>query len=204
MSGLYLLSGCLDGVSCFGSDASLGGEGYLLLSAVGYASYFVFGCEGAKHVTDPMNITDTNFFVATVISIIVAVSVETEYWVYPCTGITGNWLNILVAGQGEAIAWVLVALASTVLPASRIAAICVLESVVGAFFGYIFLDETLTWLQACGGLIMFCASLLTVLDVDHWFNDCYCCGTSVTKQHEYISIPADDEEYSEQTADRAQ
>lgn len=122
-----------------------------------------------------MALTAIDFFVVTVLSLMAAFIFEPHEWIYPFTRIRLNLLNICTVGTTEAAGFLFCALGQIVVSSSRTALILSLEALSGAFFGYLFLNETLTPLEMLGCVIMSSAFVVSaeewdLPDAQRWFN----------------------------------
>ena len=221
-TGLYLVSGCADG-TCFGSGIQVG-ELYLFGATLGITAKILsirFGGSGKSAIT----LTLISLVVTAVVTTTLSLIIETDDWVYPENGIRSNFFFIAAAAFCEAIAMVLQVLGLQYLSATRVTLICCLQSVAcelfadyffrccacvflifccsAAVFSYWILDETLTSLEIVGAVIMFSASVLSVLPVDETnFIEYVSCGgvkggpQGAAQGHEYTSVADhDNEEY---------
>lgn len=122
-------------------------------------------CDRGCKKCNCMVLTSIDFLVVTVLSLLAAFVFESHEWVYPFTRIRLNIINIITVGTTEAAGFLFCALGQIVVSSSRTALILSLEALSGAFFGYLFLNETLTPLEMLGCLIM---SSAFVVSSEEW------------------------------------
>lgn len=159
--GLYLMSGCAEQEVCIGG-AFKGGEVIMVLSMLCWIVTIMAGDAGAK-TTNVISLTYVDFFLCTLLTLFTALAVEPSYWVYPYPEIRRSWLIILLVACAEGMASPLCGMGQMYLPPARASLLMSMEAVSCAFFGYIFLRETLSWIELLGCLLMFVATLITTV-----------------------------------------
>ncbi|RYH28905.1 DMT family transporter [archaeon] len=157
--GLFLLSGCAGHEVCFGGAIKMG-EATVFVSMLFWVVSIMMSDVGSKKV-EVVLLTLVDFLTTTVITLLLALYMEPEAWVYPYTSIQRNIVSIIAVGFSEAVAFTLSTLGQMYTPPSRAALLFSLEAVVCAFLSYIFLNETLRPLETCGGFLMFSAALVS-------------------------------------------
>ena len=153
------MSGCAEQEVCIGG-AFKSGEAMMVLSMLCWIVTIMAGDAGAK-TTNVISLTYVDFFLCTMLTLITAVTLEPSTWRYPYTDIRESWVIILVVAVAEGMASPLCSLGQMYLPPARASLLMSLEAVSCAFFGYLFLKEILTWIELCGCVLMFVATLIT-------------------------------------------
>lgn len=157
--GLFLLSGCAGHEVCFGGAIKMG-EATIFVSMLFWVVSIMMSDVGSKKV-EVVLLTLVDFLTTTIITLLLALYMEPEAWVYPYTNIRHNMVSIVAVGFSEAVAFTLSTLGQMYTPPSRAALLFSLEAVVCAILSYIFLNETLRPLEICGGFLMFSAALVS-------------------------------------------
>ncbi len=135
--GIFILSGCTQ-TNCFNNFQW--GTFYIILAMLFIVAHTMLTARGMAAVgTTPIIIF--SFLFCAVASTILALIFETEDWVYPFTQLTENWGIVLLSSLFEFLMVVFLTVALGIISTSRAAIVMSLESLSGAFCGYIFLGE---------------------------------------------------------------
>jgi drug/metabolite transporter (DMT)-like permease len=159
--GVYLISGCMGTVSCFGSTQDAG-EIYVVGSVLFWVVNIMI-CDEAGKYHDSILLTLGDFAVVSLLTIVFSVWFEGGSWVYPFTNIIDSWPVILFVGFFEAFAYLLSTVGQIYVRPSRAAIIYSGESLFTSLGGYLFLGETLTPSEILGGGLICLSSMLTSL-----------------------------------------
>ena len=136
------------------------GELLVLISCLFWAVSILSSDAGAKRC-DCVSLTLVDFFIAGVVSLIVAVVMEPAEWSYPFTNIRNNWHFISIVGFTEGSGFTLATIAQMHVEPSRAGLLLSLETVSTALCGYLFLNETLTHIELLGCFLMFAATYIS-------------------------------------------
>jgi drug/metabolite transporter (DMT)-like permease len=177
LTGLYLLSGCLEAELCLGG--AIGNAEVICYISVLFWSASIMGSDiGAKKL-DVIDLLLVDFSVCTLCCITAAFLYESETWAYPFDAIRSNWFPIIAVGFSESGAFLLSTLGQMYTAPARSALLLSLESVTSCFFGFLFLNEHLTMVECCGCFLMFLSTLITSFTLSSTDND---------DKNEYTSI----------------
>lgn len=172
--GLFFISGCANNIGSSELDSSClsgaEGRGEILV----FISMFcwvvsILCCDICSKKVDCISLTSIDFCICTVLSIALALILEPEEWVYPYTSISNNWKSIVFVGFIKASAYVLTMIGQIYTTATRAALLYSMEGVFTAGLGYLFLNETLTYTELIGCLIMLIATILS--SINYTFSD---------------------------------
>ena len=100
-----------------------------------------------------------------VICILTSFFYESDQFQYPYTSIMNNVTTITIVGVTDGLAFLLASLGQREVKPSRASLLLSLESLSTLVIGYIFLNETMTYIELFGGLLMFLAVLLSTEDL---------------------------------------
>eukprot|EP01038_Epipyxis_sp_PR26KG_P004390 gene4390-6208_t len=182
--GLYLISGCAEADVCIGGAFGTG-EFLTFISVFCWVISLIGSDIGAKNV-DVLSLVTIDFAITTILTIILALIMEPEYWQYPYHSIRKNWIIIFAVGFTEANAFLWGTLGQIYTPPTRAALLFSLESVSCAFLGYIFLHEQLTYVELFGCILMFTSTIITSINFD-----CDCIS-SIFSNYTYTRINDND------------
>lgn len=125
----------------------------------------IISCDFAiKKGCSCISFTTIEFIVSTFFSVIVALTFESHFFVYPFTIIFKSWDMILLVGITEAISFLLGTLGQMYSSPSQASIIFALEGVFAAVGAYFFLGEILTLTELFGCFLMLSAALFISCD----------------------------------------
>mmetsp|Transcript_32538 Transcript_32538/g.46948 ORF Transcript_32538/g.46948 Transcript_32538/m.46948 type:complete len:399 (-) Transcript_32538:335-1531(-) len=159
MFGLFLLTGCAEAEVCFGG-AIRWGEVMVFISML-FWSASILSTDVASKRVDGVMLTLMEFVFTTIVVAIVAAFVEPQFLTYPFLSIRRNGLNICVLGFTEAMGFTLSTLGQRYTDSSRAALLYSLEGTFCSLLGYIFLHETLTYVELLGCALMLSSAVLS-------------------------------------------
>jgi drug/metabolite transporter (DMT)-like permease len=155
--GLFFISGCAEQDMC-GAIGS--GELLVLGSMLCWIVNIMIGDIGAKNL-DVFSFTLVDFFMCSVVALLLSFYFEPQEWVYPFRSITGNWVIIAIIGFTEALAFPMSTMGQMYVSPARASLLMSLESLTCALGGFLFLHEYLTGIEMLGCLLMFAATLIS-------------------------------------------
>lgn len=163
--GAYLLSGCAtDSPGCFSSGSTHFGDLIVILSMFCWV-FSIIACDVATNRgVDGVSFTVLEFFVCTVVTVILSRIFEPHAWDNIWASVSVSWSMVLLVGITEALSFLFSTLGQIYVDASKSAVIFSFESVVGAFGGYIFLGERLDTTELVGCFLMLFAVLFSTFD----------------------------------------
>lgn len=183
--GMYFVSGLGDShisnTNESWSETNGVSELIIFISMFFWSFSIMAGDRGCKKC-DVMTLTAIDFVVVTVMSLITSFILEPDEWIYPYTHIRANLTNVIAVGITEAAGFVYCALGQIVVNSSRTALILSMEALSGAFFGYLFLKESLSVLEVCGCIIVSFSFIISaeewdMIDVQRILNNWWYSGT---------------------------
>jgi len=121
----------------------------------------ILSTDVASKRVDGVMLTLMEFVFTTIVVAIVAAFVEPQFLTYPFLSIRRNGLNICVLGFTEAMGFTLSTLGQRYTDSSRAALLYSLEGTFCSLLGYIFLHETLTYVELLGCALMLSSAVLS-------------------------------------------
>lgn len=159
--GVYLLSGCSEiDTSCLGGAVGFG-ELCTLISVIFWVLSIInsdrVASQGAINV---INFTLVEFSIGSLLGILFAASIEGMQVAY----IYDSLPLIVSAGVSDGLACVLMTLAQRDVSSSRAGLLLSLEAVFSAATGFVFLNETLSYVELAGAALVLAGTASTNVD----------------------------------------
>lgn len=168
--GTYFVSGLADTNQETISETEGFSELIIFISMLFWTVSIMASDRGCK-ICDCIELTAVEFLCTTFFALLSSFLYEPEEWVYPFTHIRSNGFYIVCVGVTEALAFTFCSLGQMTVSSSRTALLLSFESLSGALCGYLFLNETLTWLEILGCALM---SISFLISVEEWnWSDVY-------------------------------
>ena len=150
--GLYMLCG-------MGSFSLNLGEGLTLLCAIAFTFHIMF-IDHVGSKVDGVRMSCTQFFVSGFISLIVALITETPSW----SSLIACWLPIAYTGiLSSGVAYTLQILGQEKTEPTIASLLMSLEAVFSAIFGWLIIDQSLSWLELGGCALVFIGVVIAQL-----------------------------------------
>lgn len=159
--GLYLISGCSDVDSSCLDSSSVHGEGLIMIAVLFWTGSIMAADSSSKRVNS-LHLSMSEFGVVTIISLILALVFEPQYWVFPFLSIRKYALLLVAVGFSEGGGFLLAQLGQAHVSPSRSSILySVGDALATCLLGYMLLGETLSNMELVGGCVMVAATLLS-------------------------------------------
>lgn len=159
VAGTYLLSNA--------ESATIGyGELLVMMATISSSCNILSADAGSKRV-DCVDLTTIEFTTTFVLSIIPSLYYESHLWAWPMPALQQGWSMVVFVGITEGAAFLISTIGQMHATSNaRSALIFSLEAVVTAILGYIFLSESLSYIEMAGCLLMFLATVISSESLD--------------------------------------